>query len=191
MLARVAQVTTIVMVAGCLVTAGSRDARAQALCPQADARHFRELDEVSQFEVRVPHAPETKTIEADLASLRDTLPGSTWRMANFDGISSDGLALEGVSLTRTPAPGIGSNTHTFEVAVDLRASDRILVELELVLIDGERRLPLAALNDIPVRCEAKSVPLKISISDDDFASFFAAGRAPELRVKRTTIVNGC
>jgi hypothetical protein len=178
-----------VIVTCCLVVAGTETATAQALCPWSDGRAFNA--DARTFEVEVPRAKDTRTVEADLAALRGTLPGGTWRMPSSGGIASDGLALEGVSLTRNTEAGSGSNVHTFDIVVDLRASARILVDLELVVVDGERRLPLGAFTDIAVRCEAKSVSRKFSIADSDFASFFAAGRAPTLRVKRTTLLDGC
>jgi hypothetical protein len=171
-----------VMVTWCLVTAGTRTAKAQALCPQADVRGFA---------VEFPRAPYTTTVEADLRAFGDTLPGGTWRMPVSGGIASDGLALEGVSLTRSTEPGFGSNVHTFDVVVDLRASDNVVTDLEFVVVDGERSLRLGAFTDITIRCQAMSVSRKFSISDLDFVSFFAAGRTPKLRVKTTTLVAGC
>lgn len=182
MLARFAHVTMFVMVTCCLVAAGTRTATAQALCPPTDA---------GDFEVGVPRAPHAMTVEADLRAFGATLPGGTWRMQVSGGIAYDGLALEGVSLTRRLEPGFGSTVHTFDVAVELRASDRILVDVELVVVDGERSLPLGALTEIPVRCEAKSASRTFTISDRDFASFFGAGNAPKLRIKRTSLVGGC
>jgi len=164
----------VVMVTFSLVVAGNRTATAQALCPEAVA---------PGFQLQLPHAPSIVTVEADLAAVGGTLPGSTWRMPLSGGIAADGLMLEGVTFTR--------KAHAFDVVVELRASDRILVGLEFVLVDGERTLRLGAFTDIAVRCEAKSVSQTISISDDDFATFFAGGRAPTLRVKRTAVVGGC
>lgn len=112
-------------------------------------------------------------------------------MPASDGIASDGLALDGVSLTRNREAEFGSNVHTFDVVVDLRASDNVVTDLEFAVVDGERSLRLGAFTDITIRCQAMSVSRKFSISDHDFASFFAADRAPMLRVKRTTRGDGC
>lgn len=172
--ARVAHVTMFVMVTSCLVVAGTRTATAQALCPQANVRNA---------DVEIPLAPYAMTLEADLRALGDTPPGGTWRMPVSGGIASDGLALEGVSFTR--------NDHTVDVVVDLRASDNLAVDLDFVVVDGERSLRLGAITEINIGCQALSVSRKFSISDHDFASFFAAGRAPTLRLKRTTRVGGC
>jgi hypothetical protein len=158
----------------CLVAAGTRTATAQALCPQAN---------VKDSEVEIPVAPYTMTLEADVRALGDTLPGGTWRMPVSGGIAPDGLALEGVSFTR--------NDHTFDVVVDLRASDNLVADLEFVVVDGQRTLRLGAFTEITIGCQALSVSRKFSISDYDFVSFFAAGRAPTLRVKRTTRADGC
>jgi hypothetical protein len=171
-----------VMVTWCLVAAGTETATAQALCSEAADRGF---------EVQFPAAPHTMTVEADLAAFGGTLPGGTWRAPVPGGIASDGLALDAVSFTRNAKPKFGSSSHTFDVAVDLRASDSMLVELELVVIDGDRTLRLGVFTDIAVRCEAKRVSQTFSISDHDFVSFFAGGRAPKLRIKRTTFVGGC
>jgi len=180
--ARVAHVSMFMVVTWCLAAAGSKTATAQALCPQDAARGF---------EVEFPAAPHTTTVEANLAALGRTLPEGTWRAPVSGGIAFDGLALEGVSLTRNGKPKLGSSSHTLDVVVALRASDNILVDLELVVVDGEQTLRLGAFTGIAVRCEAKSVSQRFSISDHDFASFFAVGRTPTLRVKRTTVVGGC
>jgi hypothetical protein len=171
-----------VMLVGCLVVAGTRTATAQALCPEND---------VQAFDAGFLRAPKPITVEADLRGLGDMLPGGTWRMPASGGIASDGLALEGVSLTRNMETEIGSNVHTFDVLVDLRASENLVADLELVVVDGERSLRLGAFTDVAIRCQALSVSRKFSISDDDFVSFFAAGRSPTLRVKRTTRGDGC
>jgi len=182
MLARVSHVSMFAMAIGCLVVAGTRTAMAQALCPEYDA---------GAFEVRIPHAPQIMTVNVDLSALGGTRPGATWRMPVSGGIAFDGIALEGVSFTRNPEGVLGASLHTFDVVVELRASDRILVGLEFVVVDGDRSLALGRFTDIAVRCEAKRVSQVFSISDHDFVSFFSGGRAPTLRVKRTTIVGGC
>ena len=180
--ARVSQVTMFVTLVWCLVVAGTRTATAQALCPEAY---------VQTFDAGFLRAPKSITVEADLGGFGDTLPGGTWRMPASGGIASDGVALEGVSLTQSTKPEFGSNVHTFDVVVDLRASDNVVTDLEFVVVDGERSLRLGAFTDIIIRCQAISVSRKFSISDHDFMAFFAAGRTPTLRVKRTTRVDGC
>lgn len=182
MLARVPQTTMFVMVILGLSVAGTRDAAAQALCPATDA---------TAIQLALQRAPVTTTVEADLGALGEMPPGGTWRMPVSPGIAPDGLAIEGVALTRSRAPGLESTAHGFDVVVDLRASDRILVTVELVLIDGERSLTLGTIKEIPVRCEAKSASLTVTISDRDFESFFAGGKTPRLLVKRTSFVGGC
>jgi hypothetical protein len=182
MLARVAHLAMFLLMTWCLVAAGTPPATAQALCPEPEAQ---------VFGVRLPSAPYVLTVEADLAALGGTRPGDTWRMPVSGGIAPDGLALEAVSFTRNAASKLGSSDHTFDVVVELRASDRILVGLEFVVVDGERSLALGRFKDIPVRCEAKRVSQTFSISDHDFVSYFAGGRAPTLRIKRTSVVGGC
>ena len=180
--ARVSRVTTFVILAGCLVVAGTRTATAQALCPEAN---------VQAFDAGFLRAAKPITVEADLRGLGDMLPGGTWRMPASGGIASDGLALEDVSFTRNTKPEFGSNLHGFDVTVDLRASENLLIDLEFVVVDGERSLRLGTFKDVAIRCQAMSVSRKVSISDRDFVSIFAAGRAPTLRVKRTTRGDGC
>ncbi len=190
MLAHVSRVTTFVMVTWCLVVAGTRTATAQALCPEAVARPIGEAD-VRGLDAEFPRAPNTITVEADLRALGGTLPGGTWRMPNSGGLAADGLALEGVSFTRGTKPEFGSILHTFDVVVDLRAWGDIVTDLEFLVVDGERSLRLGAFTDIAIRCEATSVSRTFSIIDHDFVSFFAGGRTPTLRVKRTTRADGC
>jgi hypothetical protein len=180
--ARVSQVTMFAMLTWSLLAAGTRTATAQALCPKSDVRDFSE---------GFPRVPSTITVEADFRAFGGTLPGGAWRMPGSGGLAGDGLALEGVSFTRNAKAEQGSSGHTFDVVVDLRASDRILVDLEFVVVDGERRLRLGAFTGIAIRCEAKSVSQTFSISDRDFLSFFAGGKAPTLRVTRTGLVDGC
>lgn len=180
MRARVSHGTMFVTLAWCVIVAGTRTAAAQALCPKAD---------VLGLDAGLLRAPETITVEADLRALGGTPPGGTWRMPSSGGLASDGLALEGVSFTRNKEPLPGSTIHTYEVVVDLRAWESIVTDLEFVLVDGERRLRLGAFTGIVLHCEAKSVSRTFSITDHDFVSFFARGRAPKLRVERTT--GGC
>jgi hypothetical protein len=189
-LARVLHGTVFVILTWWIVLAGAQAAMAQALCHEADVRPFRETD-VLAFDAGFLRAPRTITVEADLRGLGDTLPGGTWRMPYPGGLAWDGLALEGVSFTRNTEPKSGADVHTFDVVVDLRAWDSIVTDLEFVLVDGERSLRLGALPNIALRCEATSVSRTLSITDHDFVSFFGAGRAPTLRVKRTTHADGC
>jgi len=190
MLARVSNVRIFVMLTWCFVVAGAQTATAQALCPEAEVRPFREAD-VRAFDAGFLRNPKTITVETDLRALGDTLPGSAWRMPNPGGLAWDGVALEGVSFTRNTEPEFGPNFHTFDVVVDLRAWDSIVTDLEFVLVDGERSLRLGAFTGIALRCEATSVSRTFLITDQDFVSFFAGGRAPALRVKRTTRADGC
>ena len=187
---RVSPMKMFVILAWYFVVAGVQAATAQALCPEADVRPFREV-EVPAFDTRFLRDPKTIVLESDLRALGGTLPGGTWRMPNPGGPAWDGLALEGVSFTRETAPELGSNFHTFDVVVDLRAWDSIVTELELVVVDGERSLRLGAFTGIALRCEATSVSRTFSIADHDFTSFFSGGRVPTLRVKRTTRADGC
>jgi hypothetical protein len=189
MLARVSRGTTFVFLTWCLVVAGTRTATAQLLCPKVDVdRPFREASLV--LDAGFPRAPETITVDADLRAFGSTLPGGTWRMPSSGGLASDGLALEGVSFRNTKSE-LGSMSHAFEVVVDLRAWDSRVTDLELVVVDGERRLRVGAIPGIVIHCEAKSVARTFSITDRDFVSFFAGGRTPTLRVERTTRADGC
>ena len=190
MLARVSHVTMFVMLTWCFLVAGTQTATAQALCPQADVRPFSKAD-VLAFDAGFLHDPKTITVETDLRAFGGTLPGGTWRMPSPGGLAWDGLALEGVSFTRNTEPEFGPTSHTFDVVVDLRAWDSIVTDLELVVVDGERSLRLGTLTGIALHCAATSVSRTFSISDHDFVSFFAAGRAPTLRVRRTTRADGC
>ena len=190
MLARVSHLKLPVMLTWCFVVAGAQAATAQALCPKADVRPFRE-DEVQAFNAGFLRDPKTITVETDLRALGGTLPGDTWSMPNPGGLAWDGLALEGVSFTRNTEPEFGPNFHTFEVVVDLRAWGSIVTDRELVVVDGERSLRLGAFTGIVLHCAATSVSRTFSITDQDFVSFFAGGRAPTLRVKRTTRADGC
>lgn len=185
MLARVSHVTMFVMLTWCLVVAGTRTATAQVLCPKAA-----EAD-VLGFDPGFLRAPDTITVEADFRAFGGTLPGETWRMPNSGGLASGGLALEGVSFTRNTEPQFGSIFHAFDVVVDLRAWDNVVTDLEFVVVDGERSLRLGVFTGIAIRCEATSVSRTFSIADHDFVAFFAGGRAPTLRVKRTTRADGC
>jgi hypothetical protein len=189
MLARVSRARIFMMLTGCIVVAGTRTATAQALCPEAEVRFFREAD-VRAFDTGFLRNPKTITVETDLRALGDTLPGGAWRMPNPGGLAWDGVALEGVSFTRNTEP-VEPNFHTFDVVVDLRAWGSVVTDLEFVLVDGERSLPLGAFTGIALRCEATSVSRTFVITDHDFVSFFAGGRAPTLRVKRTTRADGC
>ncbi len=81
--------------------------------------------------------------------------------------------------------------HSFDVAVDLRAWDNVVIDLESVVVDGARRLRLGAFTGIDIHCEAKRVSQTFSITDDDFVSFFAKAKTPTLRVERTTRGDGC
>jgi len=190
MLARVSHVTIFVMVAWCTVVAGTQTATAQALCPEVDVRPFSGAD-VWAFDPGFLREPKTTTVETDLRTLGSTLPGATWRMQDPGGLAWDGVALEGVSFTRKKEPEFGPNFHTFDVMVDLRAWGGIVTDLELVAVDGERSLRLGAFTGITLRCEAMRVSRTLSITDQDFVSFFEGGRAPTLRVKRTTHTDGC
>jgi hypothetical protein len=190
MLARVSHVTLFVVLPWCLALSATRTATAQALCPEVDVRPFREAD-VPGLDERFQRAPDTITVDADLRALGGTLPGGTWRIPNSGGLAGDGLALEGVSFTRNTEPEFGSIFHTFDVVVDLRAWGNIVTDLELVVVDGDRRLRLGAFTDVAVHCEATSVSRTFSITDHDFVSFFAGGMAPALRVERTTRADGC
>ena len=190
MLARVSNVKIFVMLTGCFVVAGNQSAMAQALCPEAEVRPLREAD-VRAFDTGFLRNPKTITVETDLRALGDTLPGGAWRMPNPGGLAWDGVALEGVSFTRNTEPEFGPNSHTFNVVVDLRAWGSVVTDLEFVLVDGEHSLPLGVFTGIAVRCEATTVSRTFSITDDDFVSFFTGGRAPTLRVKRTTRADGC
>jgi hypothetical protein len=180
--ARVLQLTMIVTVVCGLVVAGTPTASAQALCPEAYAQ---------TLDAGFLHAPKTTTLKADLGEFGDMLPGGTWRMPLSGGIAFDGLAVEGVSFTRITEPGSGSKVFTFEVVVDLRASDNLSSDFEFVAVDGDRRLRLGGLTDIRVQCQAMSVTRTFSIATSDFVSFFAAGQVPRLWVVRTTLVGGC
>ncbi len=185
MLARVSNVAVFVMVTGCFLAAGTQIASAQALCPEVEVRPFSETD-VPVFATGFPRDPQTITVETDLRAFG---PEGTWRMPNPGGPAPDGLALEGVSFTRNPEAG--TSLHTLDVVVDLRAWGSLVTDLELVVVDGERSLRLGAFKDVTLRCQATRVSRAFSITDRDFASFFAGGRAPTLRVKRTTRPDGC
>jgi hypothetical protein len=190
MLARVSHVIMFVMLTGCFLLAGSRTATAQALCPATDVRPFREAD-VPAFDVGFLRDPKTITVETDLRAFGGTLPGGTWRMLIPGGLAWDGVALEGVSFTRNTEPEPGPDFHTFDAVVDLRAWGSMVTDLEFVVVDGERSLRLGAFTGIALHCEATRVSRTFSISDHDFVSFFAGGKAPTLRIKRTTSADGC
>jgi hypothetical protein len=178
--ARGPQVKMFVLVIGCLGVAATREATAQALCPPTDAQ---------AIELALLRSPETTTVEGDLPG--EMPPGDTWHMPVSPEMASDGLALEGVALTRRLQPGPESTAQTFEIVVEFRAADRILVNVELALIDGKHSLPLGTIKEIPVRCEAKTVSQTMTISAGEFASYFAKGKNPKLRVTRTSFVGGC
>lgn len=184
MRARVSHGTMFVILTVCLA-AGTGAASAQALCPKAAVEPF------EGFGAGLPRAPETITVDADLRALGTMLPGGTWRMPYSGGLASDGVALEGVSFTRSSRPQFGSTLHTFDVVVDLRAWDNVMTDLEVVVVDGDRSLRLGAITGLDIRCKATSVSRTFSIADRDFVSFFAGGTTPTLRVKRTTMVGGC
>ena len=190
MLARVSHVAVFVMLTWCFVAAGTQTATAQALCPEADVRPFSETD-VRPFDTGFLREPTTITVEADLRTFGGTLPGGTWRMPNPGGLARDGLALEAVSFMRNTEPESGPSFHTFDVVVDLRASGSLVTDVEFVVVDGERSLRLGVFTGLALRCEATRVSRTLSITDHDFVSFFAGGRAPMLRVKRTTRADGC
>jgi hypothetical protein len=190
MLARISHVTTLVMLTWCFVVAGTQTATAQALCPEAGVRAFGEAD-VQALDVGFLRDPKTITVETELRTFGVTLPGGTWRMPNPGGLAWDGLALEGVSFTRNMEPEFEPDFHTFDVVVDLRAWGSTVTDLEFVVVDGERSLRLGAFTGIALRCEATSVSRTFLITHHDFVSFFAGGRAPTLRVKRTTRTDGC
>jgi hypothetical protein len=174
------------MLTWCCVVAGTQAATAQALCPEADVRPFGEA-EVRAFDAGFLRNPKTITVETDLRAFGDTLPGGTWRMPNAGGLAWDGVALEGVSFTRNTE----LEFHAFNVVVDVRAWGSVVTDLEFVLVDGERSLALGVFTGIALRCEATSVSRTFLITDHDFVSFFAGGRTPTLRVKRTTRADGC
>jgi hypothetical protein len=178
------------MLVWCFVVAGTQSATAQALCPEADVRPFSETD-VRPFDTAFRREPTTITVEADLRTLGGTLPGGAWRMPNPGGIARDGLALEGVSFTRNTAPEFGTSFHSFDVVVDLRAVDSLVTDLEFVVVDGERSVRLGGFTGLALRCEATRVSRTFFITDHDFVSFLAGGRAPTLRIKRTTRADGC
>jgi hypothetical protein len=150
MLARVSHAGIFVMLTWCFVVAGTQTATAQALCPEADVR---------AFDAGFLRGPKTITVETDLRALGGTLPGGTWRMPNPGGLAWDGVALEGVSFTRNTEPEFGPDLHTFDVVVDLRGWNSIVTDLEFIVFDGERSLPLGAFTGIALRCEAtRGVP---------------------------------
>jgi hypothetical protein len=180
--ARVLQLTMFVTVVSGLVVVGAPTASAQALCPEAYAQ---------TLDAGFLHAPRTTTIKGDLGEFGDMLPGGTWRMPLSGGIAFDGLALEGISFTRITESGSGSKFFTFEVVVDLRASDNLSSDLEFVAVDGDRRLRLGSIEGVKVQCRAINVSRTFSIATSDFVSFFAAGQVPRLWVVRTTLVGGC
>jgi hypothetical protein len=180
--ARVSILKIFVMLTWCFVVAGTQTAVAQALCPEADGR---------AFDVGFLRDSKAITVQTELGAFSGTLPGGTWRMSNPSGLAWDGIALEGVSFTRNTEPEFGPNFHTFNVVVDLRAWGSIVTDLEFVIVDGERSLPLGTFTGIAVHCEATSVSRTFLITDQDFVSFFAGDRAATLRVKRTTRADGC
>lgn len=180
MLERVSHATLSVMVVWCFLVTGTPTARAQALCPDFGA---------PSFEVGLLRAPDSITVEVELRAFGATPPGGTWRTPISGGVASDGIALEGVSFTRSNEPRFGSTAQTYDVVVDLRAWGSLVTQLEIVVVDGDRLLRLGAFTDVALHCEAKSVARTFSITDRDFMSFFAGGRTPKLRVERTT--GGC
>ncbi len=173
MLARIAHVAIFVIMAIPAV-------RAQALCPKADAQ---------QFDLESLHSRSTTTVESDLAAFSDSSSAATWRMASTGGIGSDGVAIDGVVLKRNARSDQGKTT--VNVVVDLRASDSIVVDLELALVDGVRTLRLGTFDDIPVHCQAIRIEREFKISGDEFQSYQSMGRAPVLRVRRTVRGDGC
>jgi hypothetical protein len=187
MLARASHVAILVVVTWCYVVAGTPIATAQALCPEAEARSFSEAV-VPAFDKGFQSDPQTISVEADLRALGSE---GTWRMPIPGGPAPDRVALEGVSFTRSTEPELGRNPHTFDVEVDLRAWGSLVTDLELVVVDGERSLRLGAFKGIALRCEVARVSRTFSISDHDFALFFAGGKTPTLQVKRTTSPDGC
>jgi hypothetical protein len=149
-------------------------ATAQGLCPESNVPNF----------VRGPsRAPVTGLVLSDLRSSGNALPEGPWSLSEPQGQGEDLIALEGVTITRR------GGTH-YDVAIDLRAWGHVITNLDLVVIDGDRRLAVGAVKGVELHCEAKRVAATISISERDLASFFGTGKAPTLRVERSA-PDGC
>jgi hypothetical protein len=167
---------SLAIIAFSLAALATTDAAPQALCP-GDGAPFR----VNQ----VTHPPFAMTIDADLAAPGGGLEGP-WRPASAHGPDEDGLALEGISFARTIDPGFGSMAHAYVITADLRAFGNKIADLEFVLVQGARLLRLGTIEKVELRCEAKTISRTFTIDDADLAWLFAGGKAPQLRVTRTT-----
>jgi hypothetical protein len=130
------------------------------------------------------------TVEAPLSGLPNTTPGGTWTMPLTGAFYGDGLALVGVTFTRIDTLGDAAAFHSFDVVVTLRAwsqADDQVMHLDFVVADGENEMSLARFRDVPVRAgKITSFSQTISINAYDFDSWFAFGKTPMLRVRRTS-----
>jgi hypothetical protein len=130
------------------------------------------------------------TIEADLRGFAAIPPGGTWTLLSSGDFYCDGLALDGIAFTRNAEPDVDAIVRTYDVVIDLHSrpqNEDVLADLELVAIDGDRRLPLGKFTNIPLRAgEKASHAQTIALNAHDLESFFGGGRTPMLRITRET-----
>ena len=144
------------------------------------------------LEFKVLHSP--VTVEASLDEFIALPRGQRWALPPIGHFYCDGVTIETIHLKKVRAPGLVTGEHNaIHVSVELRTraqKDDMAVDMEFVLLDGDRRLLLGRIVNTEIEAgKTESAGQAFELSATDREAWFGPGKHATLRITISTRPN--